>query len=317
MPKVSVVIPTYNCAKYLPETIDSVLNQTYRDFEIIVVDDGSADDTKTITQCYINKYPDKIRYFYQENKGPGAARNFGIKKSVGEYIAFQDADDLWLSTKLKKQVELLEQDAQIALVFSDMQQRLGSEVLYKAFLIEKGYYERICGGNLFLELTKINFIFTPTVVLRKNIFSRIEMFNENYKIGEDYDMWLRVAKDFKVALINEPLVIRRLHSSNTTHNKLLYQHQHIKFLGDFLKNNIFNRVEKNIFRKQRMQGIYHLGGYYFYKGEYKKSIKWFALSIFSRNGLKSFFYLISALCPTKITDFVKSLKEKCEVICQK
>ena len=101
MPKVSVIIPTYNRAHYICETIDSILAQTYRDYEIIVVDDGSADNTRKVLQ----KYDGKVRYFYQKNRGPSAARNFGISQSQGEYIAFLDDDDLWTENKLELQID--------------------------------------------------------------------------------------------------------------------------------------------------------------------------------------------------------------------
>ncbi|PIQ89482.1 MAG: hypothetical protein COV72_02955 [Candidatus Omnitrophica bacterium CG11_big_fil_rev_8_21_14_0_20_42_13] len=317
MLKVSVIIPTHNCARYLPEAIDSVLNQTYQDFEIIVVDDGSTDNTKTIIEEYIDKFPGKIHYLYQEHRGPGSARNLGIKKSSGEYIAFQDSDDLWLPEKMKKQINLLEQDIEIKLVFSDMQQRNENKIVNKSYLNEKGLCDNIQGENLSLELAKANFIFTPTVIVKKNVFSTVGLFNEDYRIGEDYDMWLRIAKRFKINIINEPLVIRRLRGLSVSHNRELYHEEHIKFLGDFIKSGVFTREEKNIFRKQRADWIYHFGGYYFYRREYKKARHWFTKSIFSINGFKAFIYLIISACPLRLADFLRLSKRRHEIICQK
>ena len=110
MQKVSVIIPAFNCEKYISEAIDSVLNQTCQNFEIIVIDDGSKDNTGVIVREYLNKYPNKIKDFHQENKGPAAARNLGIRNAKCEYIAFLDADDLWGKEKLEKSINFLEKN---------------------------------------------------------------------------------------------------------------------------------------------------------------------------------------------------------------
>ena len=113
MPRVSVIIPTYNCDRFLPEAIDSVLMQTYQDYEIIVIDDGSTDQTCQVLEFYQNK----IRYFYQENQGSAVARNLGIKQAQGEFIAFLDADDFWiLPEKLAEQVNCFEQQPSLGSV---------------------------------------------------------------------------------------------------------------------------------------------------------------------------------------------------------
>ena len=114
---VSAIIPTYNSVNYISEAINSVLNQTYKNCEIIVVDDGSTDNTRKTVENYIRKYPHKIKYFYQENKGPSAARNKGIKEARGNYIAFLDSDDLWLPDKLEKQISLFMKDVSLKLTY--------------------------------------------------------------------------------------------------------------------------------------------------------------------------------------------------------
>jgi glycosyltransferase involved in cell wall biosynthesis len=113
MPRVSVIIPTYNCDRFLPEAIDSVLMQTYQDYEIIVIDDGSTDQTCQVLEAYKHK----IRYFYQQNQGSAVARNLGIKQAKGEFIAFLDADDFWLlPEKLAEQVNCFEQQPSLGSV---------------------------------------------------------------------------------------------------------------------------------------------------------------------------------------------------------
>jgi glycosyltransferase involved in cell wall biosynthesis len=112
---VSIILPTYNRAQLICEAIDSILNQTYQDFQIIVVDDGSTDNTAEVLKSYIPK----IRYIQQENKGPGDARNRGIEDAKGKYIAFLDSDDIWMDFKLEIQVDILERLTDVGFLFSD------------------------------------------------------------------------------------------------------------------------------------------------------------------------------------------------------
>ena len=115
MPKVSVIIPTYQYDSFIGEAIDSVLAQTYKDYELIVVDDGSIDRTREI----ISKYGSNINYIYQENKGLAAARNTGIRATKGEYLSFLDADDAWLPNKLEVEVEFLDTHPVVGMVYSN------------------------------------------------------------------------------------------------------------------------------------------------------------------------------------------------------
>src|SRR3989338_1124324 len=112
-PLVSVVIPTYNCARYLRETLDSVLEQTCQDFEIIVVDDGSTDDTRELVNSYARRCPDKVRYIHQENGGPSQARPTGIRPAGGAFLALLDADDKWTPDRLEKDIHVIEADPAI------------------------------------------------------------------------------------------------------------------------------------------------------------------------------------------------------------
>ena len=113
MPKVSVIIPAYNCAHYICHAVDSVLAQTFPDFELVVVDDGSTDNTREL----LKQYGSQIKYIYQQNKDMTAARNTGINHSSGEYIAFLDSDDIWLANKLERQIVLLDQAPEVGLVY--------------------------------------------------------------------------------------------------------------------------------------------------------------------------------------------------------
>lgn len=213
MSTVSVIIPAYNAEKYIAETIESVLRQSYQDYEIIVVDDGSTDKTRSI----LESYTDRVRYFYKENGGPASARNLGIKHARGEYIALLDADDIWLPQKLEKQIEVFEKSPDIGLVHS------GSIVFDdKNINPERIRFkdERYCSGDVFPYLFICNFIGNSTVVLRKTCFDAVGLFDESpgFFGTEDYDMWLRISYRYAVEFIPTPLIKYREHANQISRN---------------------------------------------------------------------------------------------------
>lgn len=219
---VSVVIPSFNAGKYIVEAIDSVLAQTYKPLEIIVIDDGSQDNTKDVLNPFIETQ--EIRYFYQENQGPGTARNLGVLKSRGDLIAFCDSDDLWLPEKLEKQIKLF-QDPEAALVYSDMEM-LGGEDAGKRFSKVFGV-ESFYRGSVFGKLVKENFIPNSTVIVKRRAIEDSDGFPRDRKFFsvEDYVCWLVIAKEHKVDFIDEPLVKYRWHDENISQqsDKQAYQ----------------------------------------------------------------------------------------------
>lgn len=207
MTMVSIIVPTYNYEKYICDAVDSILNQTFKDFEIIVVDDGSTDDTYKV----LEKYDDRIVYLYQENSGPASARNLGIKKSKGKYICFLDADDMFLPNKLEKQVALMEKERKIGLIYSNylcIDER-NSRIL-KHYRCKKFSDHRVAFNNLLTY----NYINTSTVMIRKACIGKVGLFNEKYSYLEDYDLWVRIGKDYGIDCIHNPLVKTRSHKNN-------------------------------------------------------------------------------------------------------
>lgn len=200
MPKVSVILPTYNRAHLLGRAIRSVLDQTYQDFELIVIDDGSTDNTNEVVKSFNEP---RIRYIRQElNRGPTVARNIGINAAKGKYIAFQDSDDEWLPEKLKKQMS----------IFEISPERIG--------VVYTGFYSIKCGrkkyipdkkvkifeGDIYQELLKKNFVGTPAAIVRKSCFERVGMFNENLPCLEDWELFIRISKYYNFRFIDEPLL---------------------------------------------------------------------------------------------------------------
>ncbi len=200
-PTVSVIIPTYNRAHLIGRAIQSVLNQTYQDFEIIVVDDGSTDNTEEVMKRFNDE---RIKYIkHEQNKGEAAARNTGIKIARGEYIAFQDSDDEWLPEKLEKQIK----------VFENASSKVG--VVYTGFWrIKNGKKTYIPSskitpkeGDIHNILLEGNFIGGPVTLIKKECFERAGMFDEELPLLTDWEMWIRLSKYYHFKYIDEPLVI--------------------------------------------------------------------------------------------------------------
>ena len=200
-PRVSVVIPTYNAATMVEQAIQSVLAQTYRDLEIIVIDDGSTDDTENV----VRPFGERVRYFRQENQGVSAARNFGIKQARGEFIAFLDSDDLWAPEKLAEELPCLEGDPQLGLVYCDWAVISGQEVLHASYL------ETLpaSSGYVFDELVQSGFILTSGVVVRRTCLNDVGDFDKSLSIAQDYDLWLRISYNWKVQLVAKRLFTKR------------------------------------------------------------------------------------------------------------
>jgi glycosyltransferase involved in cell wall biosynthesis len=207
-PRVSVIIPTYNRAKLISEAVESVLRQTYKPYEIIVVDDGSTDNTEEV----LKKYEGKITYLRQRNSGPSRTRNNGIRAATGELIGFLDSDDIWLPQKLEAQVKFQAGKRDVGLVASAYYRH---DIVLDTQTIERQKTSTL-GELTFADFLVKNRIATPTVLARKECFDRLGMFNERYIFAEDYDMWLRIARNYRVLYVTEPLCKVRILSESIT-----------------------------------------------------------------------------------------------------
>jgi len=209
-PKVSVIIPTYNGRRYLAEAIKSVLAQTMADLEVIVIDDGSIDDTPGLVQDFI-KRDARVRYFRQERKGVSAARNRGICAARAEYIAFIDHDDLWLSEKLEKQLALFAADPGVALVYA-------RTMIIDEFSKPKGMaggLARPQRGNCFAKLLEGNFIPLSSAVVKREALEVLGVwFVEELEMLEEIELFLRLACGFKIDYCGSILAQWRMHSNN-------------------------------------------------------------------------------------------------------
>jgi glycosyltransferase involved in cell wall biosynthesis len=207
-PTVSVLIAAYNAMEYLPETVESVLNQTYTDFELIIVDDGSTD----CIADWVKQIEDRrLRFVSQPNKGLAAARNEGLKHARGELIAFLDADDLWRPAKLAMQVERMVANPKVGVVYN-----------WVAIIDEHGALQgkvrkSNAEGNVWGQLTTGNIVECGSVALvRRECFAKVGSFDEDLpcSCSEDWDMWLRIATSYEFAVIKEVLTLYRCHSNS-------------------------------------------------------------------------------------------------------
>ncbi len=244
MPKVSVVIPVYNSYKYIEETLDSVLSQTYTDFEVIVVDDGSKDKTTSIVKQYQVKHPEKVILIQKENGGPASARNMGIKAAHGEFIAFNDSDDLWLPLKLEKQMEHFNSGPQIGLVYSKYTSfKDDKELRTKP---EKGH-----SGWIFAKLLSKSIVQASTMIVRRKCLDAVGTFDESFSLADEYDMSLRIAKKFQCHFIDQSLTRYRVHDTNASKNNLLFDKENLKIYKKIYHNDTdLSNNEKKLLKKR-------------------------------------------------------------------
>jgi len=205
-PFVTVVIPAYNAEATIRETINSVLNQTLTDFELFVIDDGSTDATATIAAEFSDS---RVHGFSFDHAGPSSARNRGIERASGQFIAFLDADDLWTPDKLHSQTEVLLREPETALVYS-----WTDCIDDKGRFLRHGSHVR-AEGKVYELLLSRNFIDNGSApIVRKSAFEEVGLFNEDYRAGEDWDMWLRLAHRYPFACLPTVQVLYRVHGNS-------------------------------------------------------------------------------------------------------
>lgn len=212
-PLVSVIMPCYNTSRYIGEAIDSVLGQDYPNIELLVIDDGSTDDTPSIVRAY----GDQVRFFSQQNSGAGAARNLGLQNARGQYIAFLDSDDLWLPGKVKAQVEHLEENPAVGVVYSRWQpwkpDTSGTfsrrpetpPASLRPEIVPEG------SGWLYNGLLFTSMLHTIAVMMRRDTIQQVGLFDTSLKRGQDYDYWLRTSRITQIHQLDAVYALYRLH----------------------------------------------------------------------------------------------------------
>lgn len=208
MRQVSVIIPTFNYGRFIASSIESALNQTFAVAEIIVVDDGSTDETERV----VRNFGDKVRYIKQVNKGVCSARNNGVANSTGDLIAFLDSDDTWLPEKIEKQVAKFNENRNVGLVHCGMRE-FSSENGETIAMYLEGQEGQVAEAHLLFDKPVIN-ISGSVIMVSRLAFDAVDGFDTSLKVGEDWDFCYRVARKFDVGFVRESLVDYRNHGNN-------------------------------------------------------------------------------------------------------
>ena len=306
--KVSVIVPTYNRAHLVTETIDSILGQTFGDFELIVVDNYSTDNTENVIKSYTDE---RIRYFKHKNNGIIAVnRNYGMKKAQGEYIAFCDDDDLYYPEKLQKCLEIFRQHEDAVLVCHDLQGNYNGKIVMR--LSCGPYMEPMYHTLLF----KGNRVFTSATVARRNELLGVGAFNEtpDFFGVEDWDLWMRLAGTGRFCFLNEVLGEYRIHDISYSsdiekrlrHRLNVFEHHINQLLPGELKQ------RKSDIKNARADIFFGAGWKNLQNGEFSKARNWFMEGIRAHSlGLKSYLGFALALLrirpPQRVINVVKTV----------
>lgn len=304
MPKVSVILPAYNGEKFIAAAVDSVLGQTYTDYEIIVVDDGSKDRTAEI----LSRYGKKIKVVSQQNGGIAKARNIAIENSKGEYLAFLDQDDIWLPDKLGLQVALMEKDRDIGLAYTDVYiiSDKGTELL--SFELRKPH-RGMAAEALFLN----NFIATSSVMTKRECFEKVGLFDQSLSPCLDYDRWLNIAALYKIDYVDRPLARFRDHVSTFRKNEIVTAEKIVATLRRFIDSHPDIKKAMGV-KAARVVSYYsiNLGNKYLAKGDFDKASSGFCAGFEANPSLRTFFYTIFSVSTELIKIFPRHIKTRIE-----
>ncbi|MFC1704052.1 glycosyltransferase [Candidatus Omnitrophota bacterium] len=273
---VSIILPAFNSARYINEAITSVLAQDYGQWELLVIDDGSTDATGDIVQR-INDT--RIRYIKVEHMGNYCARNTGICRAQGEYIAFLDSDDIWLKNKLSAQVDILNSDESIGICCSEYYVVFNDDKEQLFVNPQHSFSEHLLTQGVFIKrLLFDNFILTSSAMVRKKCIDRIGVFDTTFKNAMDYDMWLRLALNYKAHYLEGKYVMKRVHPGNISRDRVTS----LKALLYIFKNfdayvtgtDFFNEEYLQIIRRKIQKTMYHLGLAYLSARDFKNALKY-------------------------------------------
>jgi len=302
MPQLSIVLPTYNSSEYLVDTISSILDQDYSDFELIIIDDHSTDDTESVLSSFND---DRINYIRLDKNhgGPSRPRNIGISAASGEYVAFFDSDDIMASTKLSKCVDILNRFSNVSLVFTDaykvdsqgntysgtllqdyegLRSKLKSAISANCYLIDRVNSYKL----LFIE----NFIPTSSVVVRREVIDLAGKFDESLTNGDDRDMWYRITKNNDIAYIDLPLHYYRVRSGSVSGRGIVAAKNKIIVLEKQLLSGIRGELYHNA-NKLIAENYYGIGYAFRRQGDMSNARKYYVESLrrnFSMITLRSY-----------------------------
>jgi glycosyltransferase involved in cell wall biosynthesis len=273
MPLVSVIITCYNYGKYLSLALNSVLGQTYQNFEIILINDGSTDNTEKIVQPYLSDT--RIRYVKQENSGQTTSKNKGIYLARGDFIAFLDADDIWEKTKLEEQIPLFE-DRNVGVVYSRAKIIDENNNIIEFHKTPKYLIPR--SGNVTKYLIFDNFVCFSTSIVSRVFIEKVGGFDESLNMGIDWDLWLRMSVHCRFACVDKPLARYRC-----GHSGQMSKHQDERYKNAFIIMNNFLGRNHGLLSEYVIRGAmaytYCNRGYYYNNQDPNLAFRYFLLAI--------------------------------------
>ena len=302
-PLVSVIMPVYNGERYISEAIESVLSQTYQNLELIIVNDGSTDNSKTAIESYLQD--PRIRYFEQPNAGVAAARNTAIKESQGKLIGFLDQDDFWYINKLKIQIEYLERHKNISLVYSDYEviDEINNKIENAS---DKADYD--LSKCDFVSLFIKNKIGILTVLTYKRCILSSGQFNQNLKGTDDYELWMKIALQYKLAYQPEVLAAYRSHGYNTSNDKLKMLIFESMALDNIIKNYPCSTklLSRTIIRNRLFVIYKKIANFSLYMNRDRKNARYYYITSLKHNplSLEVINNIFSTLIPLRISRFI-------------
>jgi len=312
--RISAVIPTYNNARHIRSAIDSILRQTSKVDEIIVVDDGSTDDTE---QVIANLHYD-IVYHRQVNQGPSVARNKGIELAQGDWIAFLDADDQWQPDKIALQLEALRQSPSLHLIAGDMTEIdpegkiITPSVLAKHLLLN--LFAELAGKplpNALSALLRKNFIPTGTVLVRRETLREAGMFNSDIRFGEDLELWAKIAARHPITCLPNVLMLRLQHGNNATQATkamLLDLTKVMTSVVDYAANEL---ISQGCHPAKLIADSYWTLGYWFFVNRaHAEARKAFKQSLKTQFSLRAFLYFLACFLPSCLVKEIRRLKQR-------
>ncbi len=296
-PTVSVIVPTFNRAELIKTSVRSVLNQTYQDFEIIIIDDGSTDDTEKVVK---NLNDDRIRYIrHERNKGAPAARNTGIRSARGKYLAFQDSDDEWMPEKLERQMAIFRGAvSDVGVVYSGFWKVKDNKRLYfPPPQIRKKE------GNVYKNLLEENFVAMPSAVIKSECFKKAGMFDEELPRYQDWELFIRISKHYNFAFVSKPLLV-----AYHQHNGISSDKDALLRARKMILKKHFRGFEKGG-RKLLSKQYYLLGLSFSEKDDLKTCRKYFgkALMVYPLN-VKCFFAILLSVAGSNILNKLMEYK---------
>lgn len=299
---VSIVIPTFNASAFLKGAIESALHQNYMPLEVIVIDDGSTDNTSDV----VRDYGTQVIFYRQNNLGPSGTRNTGIKLSKGEFIAFLDADDTWEMDKLQKQMHLMKNDPDIGLVHTNVWSFYLDRNEKECKDVKREEFVGQCYARLFSE----NRILTSSVLVRRKCFNDVGLFDETLRVCEDWDMWIRLSRKYRFAYVPKPLVNYRIHKNNLTADSINMRKGDYSVLCKMLSDDpsLEKMIGNAIIKKRISELCFGIGYHYYSLGEMGESRKYFYRSFGGEIRLDSIMFMFVSMLPLKLISLLRWTK---------